>query len=35
MIIFGKNKNDWKALELHYRREWVCFAIGFIIGIII
>jgi len=32
MIIFGKTKSDWKALELHYRREWVCFVLGFILG---
>jgi len=35
MILFGKTKEDWKALELYYRREWVCFAIGFIIGVLI
>jgi hypothetical protein len=35
MIIFGKTKSDWKVLELHYRREWVCFVIGFILGSII
>jgi hypothetical protein len=35
MIIFGKTKDDWKTLELHYRREWVCFVIGFVLGSII
>jgi hypothetical protein len=30
MIIFGKTKSDWKVLELHYRREWICFVVGFI-----
>ena len=35
MIIFGKTPNDWKALELHYRREWVLFVAGFILGAII
>ena len=32
MLIFGKTKNDWKVLELHYRREWICFVVGFILG---
>jgi hypothetical protein len=35
MIIFGKTKQDWKVLELHYRREWICFVIGFLIGVIL
>ena len=35
MIIFGKSKSDWKALELYYRREWVCFVAGFILGVIV
>ena len=35
MLIFGKSKNDWKALELYYRREWLSFVAGLIIGIII
>jgi len=35
MIILGKTKNEWKALELHYRREWICFVVGFILGSII
>ena len=35
MIIFGKTPNDWKALELYYRREWLAFVIGFILGAII
>ena len=35
MIIFGKTKSDWKVLELHYRREWICFVVGFIIGVIV
>jgi hypothetical protein len=35
MLIFGKSKSDWKALELYYRREWLCFVVGFIIGVIL
>jgi hypothetical protein len=35
MLIFGKSKSDWKALELYYRREWLCFVVGLIIGVII
>jgi len=35
MLIFGKTKNDWKAIELYYRREWICFVVGLIIGVII
>jgi len=35
MIIFGKTKSEWKALELYYRREWVCFVAGFIIGVLL
>ena len=35
MIIFGKSKSDWKALELYDRREWVCFVAGFILGVIL
>ena len=35
MIILGKTKNEWKTLELHYRREWLCFVAGFILGAII
>tara|TARA_B100000497_G_C7342398_1_gene224797 strand:+ start:326 stop:538 length:213 start_codon:yes stop_codon:yes gene_type:complete len=35
MLIFGKSKSDWKALELYYRREWLCFVVGFIIGVIV
>ena len=25
MLFLGKSKNDWKALELYYRRELICF----------
>lgn len=35
MQIFGKTPNDWKALELYYRREWICFVVGFIVGAIL
>ena len=35
MIVFGKTKNDWKVLELHYRREWIAFVCGFVLGSII
>jgi hypothetical protein len=31
-------KIDWyelRTLELHYRREWICFLVGFILGSII
>jgi len=35
MLIFGKTKSDWKAIELYYRREWLCFVVGFIIGVIL
>ena len=34
MLIFGKSKSDWKALELYYRREWLCFVVGFVLGVI-
>ena len=26
---------ELKTLELHYRREWICFVVGFILGLII
>ena len=32
MFIFGKTPKDWKALELYYRREWIIFVVGFVIG---
>ena len=35
MIIFGKTPKDWKAFELLYRREWIIFVVGFVIGAII
>ena len=35
MIIFEKTPKDWKALELYYRREWICFVIGFVLGVIL
>jgi len=35
MLIFGKSKSDWKAIELYYRREWLSFFAGLVIGIII
>ena len=35
MLIFGKSKSDWKALELYYRREWLCFVVGFVLGVIL
>jgi allophanate hydrolase subunit 1 len=35
MMIFGKTKEDLKVLELHYRREWICFVVGFILGVIL
>jgi len=35
MIILGRTKNEWKALELQYRREWIIFLVGFILGAII
>ena len=35
MIVFGKTKNDWKVLELHYRREWIAFVCGFVLGSVI
>jgi|TARA_Y100001970_G_C13494376_1_gene490531 hypothetical protein len=35
MLFFGKTKQDWKALELQYRREWICFVSGFVLGAII
>ena len=33
MLIFGKSKNDWKALELYYRREWIWFLVGLSWGV--
>jgi hypothetical protein len=35
MLYFGKTKSDWKAIELQYRREWICFVAGFVLGTII
>ena len=35
MQLFGKTHKDWKALELYYRREWICFVVGFIVGVIL
>jgi len=35
MIIFGKSKEDWKEIEENYRREYVIFLIGFILGVIL
>ena len=35
MMMFGKTPSDWKTLELHYRREWICFVVGFILGAVI
>ena len=35
MLYFGKTKSDWKAIELQYRREWLCFVAGFVLGAII
>jgi len=35
MIILGKTKHEWQQLELQYRREWICFVVGFILGAII
>lgn len=35
MMIFGKTKSDWKVLELHYRREWISFVVGFVLGVIL
>ena len=35
MLFLGKSKSDWKAIELHYRREWICFVVGFVLGVIL
>ena len=35
MLYFGKTKSDWKAIDLQYRREWLCFVAGFVLGAII
>ena len=35
MLYFGKTKCDWKEIELQYRREWLCFVAGFVLGAII
>tara|TARA_B100001175_G_C19345584_1_gene559672 strand:- start:610 stop:720 length:111 start_codon:yes stop_codon:yes gene_type:complete len=35
MIILGKSKEDWKRIEENYRREYVIFLIGFILGVIL
>jgi|LUMU01.1.fsa_nt_gb hypothetical protein len=35
MFIFSKNTKEWKALELYYRREWICFSVGFVLGALI
>ena len=35
MIILGKTKQEWQQLELQYRREWIIFLVGFILGAII
>ena len=35
MIILGKTKQEWKQLALQYKREWIIFFIGVILGAII
>tara|TARA_R100001509_G_scaffold44318_1_gene24095 strand:- start:1170 stop:1280 length:111 start_codon:yes stop_codon:yes gene_type:complete len=35
MIILGKTPNEWKEIEENYRREYVIFLIGFILGVIL
>jgi hypothetical protein len=35
MIIFGKSKEDWKEIEQNYRKEYVIFLIGFVLGVIL
>ena len=35
MIILGKTKQEWQQLELQYRREWIIFLVGFILGALI
>ena len=35
MIILGKATQEWQQFELQYRREWIIFLVGFILGAII
>jgi len=35
MLIFGRTPQDWKEIEENYRREYVIFLIGFILGVIL
>jgi hypothetical protein len=35
MRILGKTKQEWQQFELQYRREWIIFLVGFIVGAII
>ena len=35
MIILGKTKQEWQQFELQYRREWIIFLVGFILGALI
>ncbi len=34
MIILGKTPDEWKDIEQNYRKEYVIFLIGFILGVI-
>jgi|TARA_B100000900_G_scaffold365000_1_gene339975 uncharacterized protein YcsI (UPF0317 family) len=35
MIILGKTPDEWKDIEQNYRKEYVIFLIGFILGVIL
>jgi hypothetical protein len=35
MIILGRTKREWQQFELQYRREWIIFLLGFILGALI
>ena len=35
MIILGKTPDEWKNIEQNYRKEYVIFLIGFILGVIL
>lgn len=35
MIILGKTPDEWKDIEQNYRKEYVIFLLGFILGVIL
>jgi len=35
MLIFGRTKSDWKQIEQNNRPLWICFVVGFVLGVIL